>query len=302
MEQQHQLTPFEEGYATVHSLIMSPAMQGQFAAALPRSVDPERFARLVLTEIRRIPRLLDCTRESMLGAMMEAAQLGLDIGSRGHAWILPYKIKGTMTATLITGYKGLLDLAWRSQKIKTVYAHEVCEGDFFEYAFGSEQYIRHRPAAKCDRGEISHAYAGCETVFGGKLMDVMPVEDIEAIRQRARARDSGPWVTDFPAMAVKTVVRRMLKLAPCSVELSRAITLDEQGEIGVPQGLEIEITPTAAPEPEPEPEPVKHPSAIDGGMICEECGTEIPPLGEFFHYDDRTAFRCVECGKREGAA
>ena len=235
------LQTFAASYNTVKDMLASPNMQDQLRAALPKHVSPERLARLVLTELRRIPRLLDCTRESLLGSVMEAAQLGLDIGTRGHAWILPYKVKGIMTAQLIVGYRGMLDLAWRSGQLRSVYAHVVRDGDVFEYEYGTAQFLRHQPSTLSLKGEISHAYSGCTTVNGGEIFDVMSIEEIESARKRSRAKDSGPWVTDYAEMCRKTSLRRMLKIAPCGLELARAITLDEQAELGLEQRLEDSV-------------------------------------------------------------
>ncbi|MCI4427735.1 MAG: recombinase RecT [Burkholderiales bacterium] len=57
----------------------------------------------------------------------------------------------------------------------------------------------------------------------------------EAVRAQSRAGSSGPWVTHFEAMALKTVVRRLFKWLPISVELATAIEADERAEIGIPQ-------------------------------------------------------------------
>lgn len=286
----NQLVSFDERYTKARDWLLSAEMQSQMSLALPKHVDAGRLARLCLTEFKRTPKLLDCTSESLLGGVMEAAQLGLDIGTRGHAWLIPYK----QTATLIIGYRGMLDLAWRSEKIASVYAHEVCDGDAFEYAFGSEQFIRHTPAPKSERGDITHAYAGCETTMGGKLMDVMTRDDIEEIRNRQRKQNSGPWVTDYPQMCCKTALRRMLKLAPCSTELQRAISIDEAADLGMPQGLDvaIDITPTGATDSPADPEQMK----------CEKCGMEIDPDGERTRYhaeSGSTLYRCAECGPRK---
>jgi recombination protein RecT len=285
MQQTTEIVSFDDRMTKASDWLLGAKMQEALTQALPRGVDPLRLTRLFFTECRRIPDLLECTGESLFGSVLEIAQLGLDIGTRGHAWILPFRVKGTKTATVVIGYKGMLDLAWRSDRIQSVYAHEVFDGDIFEYEFGSEQRIRHTPAPDATmRKIITHAYAGCETISGGKLLDVMSVADIEKIRQRARAKDKGPWVTDYPQMCCKTVLRRMLKLAPCSVELSRAITLDEQAEVGLAQHLGAEMT--TAPDVDP-----------DTQLKCEACEKVIvPEIDNHFTYADGA--RCDECGSR----
>ncbi len=277
MNQNSQLMSREQAYDAAKAWIFKPEMQLQIQRALPRHLLAQKVSQLFLVEARKTPGLLECTGDSLLGAVMEVSKLGLELGTLGHAWIIPFKVKGVKTATVIVGYKGMLDLAWRSDKIKSVYAHEVLEGDFFEYAFGSEHYVKHIPAAADDRGKITHTYAGCETVAGGRIMDVMDIVDIEKIRQKARSKDKGPWVTDYHPMCVKTVVRKMLKLAPCSTELTKAISLDELGERG---DQNLEATLVAIPDDDPN--------------RCAGCG-QVANLEES-HYMREGKIRCAECG------
>jgi recombination protein RecT len=300
MESHNELVPFDERYQQTEKWLMSPAMQQRLAMALPRHVDEKRLVQLYLGECKRIPGLMECTGDSLAGALMECANLGLDIGVRGHAWVLPYwsKQARSKVATLIVGYKGMLDLAWRSDKIKGAYAHEVKTGDEFEYQFGSDQFIRHIPEEEGQRGEITHAYAGVETIHGGKILDVMPIAAIEKVRERSRsgAENKGPWKTDYPAMCVKTVVRRMLKLAPCSVELSTAIEHDERGDLGLDQRFQATMEADPLPPKPGDPEP-------EEGVFCEKCSRKIDAENEEHRkYDDGEfgeLYRCADCGPRQ---
>lgn len=236
------LTPVQQ----VESMLMSAPMQAQLKLALPRHVTPERLARIVLTQVRLNPKLAECTRTSFLGAVMECAQLGLEPGVLGQAWIIPYKNKGTLTATLVVGYRGLVALAWRSEQLASVQAHVVYSSDTFVYERGLEPKLKHQPGDGDEReDEITHAYAVLKTTTGGTLFEVMSRAQINRIRNRSRASDSGPWVTDYAEMAKKTVLKRLFKLAPLSVELARGLQADDEAEIGSAQafGSEIDVTP-----------------------------------------------------------
>ncbi len=243
-----QLSTTSDKFSSVRTLLTSKGMQEQFRMALPTHIKQERFVRIALTQIRKTPKLLDCSRESLLGAIMESGQLGLEPGTLGHAWIIPYGKE----ATLVVGYRGMLDLAWRSSKIASVFAKEVYAGDHFQWMFGLDPKVEHRPSPDADRSKITHVYAVIKTTGGGTLFDVMSVEDIDSIRERSRAKSSGPWVTDYAEMCKKTVLRRLLKLAPCSAELQRAVTLDEQADHGISQGLDAAIDITPDPDDEPD--------------------------------------------------
>lgn len=200
------------------------AYKGQIVAALPRHLDADRMTRIALTEIRRNPKLLECDTVSLFGAIIQASQLGLEIGP-GGAHLVPFKKQIQM----IPDYRGLMALARRSGDISGFYAQIVCENDKFDYQFGTAEYLHFQPA-KTNRGSIIGAFAIAHFKEGGSQFEYMTVEDIEDIRKRSKAKESGPWVTDYDAMAKKTVIRQICKYLPVSVELQKAINLDELNE------------------------------------------------------------------------
>lgn len=222
----------------------------QITSALPRHLSADRMLRISMTSIRRTPKLLSCTPASLLGAIMQAAQLGLEPdGVLGMAYLVPFKD----TVQLIIGYKGLIDLARRSGQLSTIYARVVYHKDQFEYSYGLNEELKHIPSGEDDPGEIVAAYAVARLKDGGVQFECMTRREIDAIRKRSRSADDGPWVTDFPEMAKKTVLRRLCKMLPASVELARAVALDERADVGLPQQLEdvvdaqIEVRPSSKP-------------------------------------------------------
>src|SRR5690554_2362898 len=195
----------------------------EIARALPRHMDPDRLARIATTVMRQTPQLAQCTPESFLGALMTCAQLGLEPGPLGHAYLVPYGRE----VTFVPGYRGLVELARRSGQVQSVQARIVRDGDEFDYEFGLEPKLRHRPTADVDK-PVTHAYAVLRLKDGGVDFDVMTRAEIDAIRKRSRAATNGPWVTDYAEMAKKTVLRRLLKTAPMSIEYHQAVANDEQ--------------------------------------------------------------------------
>ncbi|ERI10864.1 recombination protein RecT [Aneurinibacillus aneurinilyticus] len=197
-------------------------MAPEIEKALPKHMDIDRLTRISLTTIRTNPALLNCTMPSLLGAVMQAAQLGLEPGLLGHCYIIPYGKE----ATFVIGYKGMIDLARRSGNIKSIYAHSVFENDEFEYEYGLHPSLIHRPAMK-ERGEFIGAYAVAHFNDGGYQFEFMPKEEIEKRKLRSKAYKSGPWVTDYEEMAKKTVVRHMFKFLPISIEIMKQAAQDE---------------------------------------------------------------------------
>lgn len=245
-----QLPVQSEQMKDVANLLTSKAMLAQLKMALPKHVTPERLARIVLTEIRRTPKLLECTRESLFGAILQAAQLGLEPGTLGQCWIIPYGKE----ATFIPGYRGLAQLAWRSNQISSISARAVFEGDVFVYDFGEDK-LSHKPGNETDPKKLTHVYAVIHTTNGGRLWDVMTRVEVERIRTRSRAGSSGPWQTDYAEMAKKTVFRRLMKIAPCSAEIQTALALDEAADAGLAQGLDFTIPERDVTPPKEEEKP-----------------------------------------------
>lgn len=209
-------------------------MKGEIARCLPKHLDPERMARIAMTELRKTPKLQECEPMSFIAAIMQASQLGLEPGILGSCYLIPfYNSKaGKMECQFMPGYRGFLDLARRSGQIISLVARSVYENDEFSYEFGLKENIVHKPSLN-DRGELVAVYAVALFKDGGHQFDIMSVSEIEKIRATSKSKDFGPWVTNFDEMAKKTVVRRLFKWLPCSVEMQKAVSLDEQQELGI---------------------------------------------------------------------
>ena len=206
------------------------SMEGEIAKALPSVITPERFTRIVLSAISVNPKLANCTPQSFLGAMMTSAQLGLEVNTPlGQAYVLPYNNKGTMEAEFQLGYKGMIDLAYRSGEIEVIQAHVVYEGDDFTCEYGLEPKLTHKPADS-NRGEPVKVYAVFKTKSGGFGFEVMSMDDVRkhaAKYSKAYNSSFSPWKTNFEEMAKKTVLKKVLKYAPLKSDFVRATVQDE---------------------------------------------------------------------------
>ena len=209
---------------------MVKAMMPEIRRALPTVITPERFTRIALSALNNTPALQQCTPMSFLAALMNAAQLGLEPNTPlGQAYLIPYKNKGNLECQFQIGYKGLIDLAYRNGQIQTIQAQAVYEHDFFEYEYGLEPRLVHKPAFS-DRGDVIYFYAIFKTVNGGFGMAVMSKADMDLYAKTySKAFDASysPWKTDYTSMALKTVVKKCLKLAPIRTDFQRALSTDE---------------------------------------------------------------------------
>ena len=199
-------------------------MHTQIEKALPSVITPERFTRIALTAYSDNAALQKCDADSFLGAMMQAAQLGVEPNTPlGQAYLIPYGNK----VQFQLGYRGMIDLAYRSGEVQNIQAHEVYENDTFEYELGLNPKLRHVPALK-DRGNVILYYAVFKLTNGGVGFEVMSKEDVETFaKKKSKTYRNGPWQSDFDAMAKKTLVKRLLKFAPLKSDFVRAVTADE---------------------------------------------------------------------------
>lgn len=203
-------------------------MEGEIRKALPSVLTPERFTRITLSALSSNPRLQECTPQSFLGAMMTAAQLGVEPNTPlGQAYLIPFRNHGVMETQFQLGYKGMIDLAYRSGEISTIQAHVVYANDRFSYSFGLNPTLEHIPAT-ADRGEPTHVYAVFRTKDGGFGYDVMSMDDVrQHAKKYSKSYGNGPWQTNFEEMAKKTVLKRVLKYAPLKSDFVRQLSTDE---------------------------------------------------------------------------
>ncbi|WP_416778284.1 recombination protein RecT [Xenorhabdus budapestensis] len=224
--------------------INKPSMKAQLAAALPNHMTPDRMIRIVTTEIRKTPALANCDMQSFVGTVVQCSQLGLEPGNAlGHAYILPFEkrqkrdnqwVTVRTDAQLIIGYRGMIELARRSGQIISISARTVRDGDRFHFEYGLNESLTHVPGENED-AEITHVYAVARLKDGGVQFEVMTFNQVEKVRTQSKAGKDGPWVSHWEEMAKKTVIRRLFKYLPVSIEMQKAVVLDEKAEANIDQ-------------------------------------------------------------------
>ncbi len=205
-------------------------LKPRFDVCFPKNsrLDSNRLIAMVCAEMRRCPKILDCDKESIQAAVGLAARLMLEPDKTlGYFYLIPYG----KTLQVIIGYKGMLELAMRSPNLASIYAQEVYEKDEFNILLGTAKSIHHRPFMG-DRGEVIGVYAIAQYKSGAQEIEFMTKEEVDSIRARSKSSGSGPWVTDYAAMARKTVLRRMTKYRPQAIDAHLAIAVDEACERG----------------------------------------------------------------------
>lgn len=220
--------------------------KGEIAKALPRHLTPDAMLRTVYTTLQSNPKLMECTPESLLRAVMLSSQMGLlPDGISGQSYFIPYKNKDNGWALEVQfqlGYKGNLELARRSGQVARVDVQTVYEHDQFEYAFGLNPKLDFTPSEEADRGKKKFVYALVVLKDGSPYYDVWSVNRINAHRNQYSQQPNGKaWTGSWDSMAGKTVLNHVLKFCPMSIEYQRAVALDAMADMGMPQNLDMEL-------------------------------------------------------------
>ena len=214
---------------TIFDVIQAGAKQ--FATALPKHINSERFVRIAITTIRQNPKLAKCNQESLLGALMVSAQLGLEPGTLGQCYLIPFENKrmGTVECQFQIGYKGLIELLRRSGQLSDIYSYTVYENDDFNIEYGLSRTLVHKPNFT-DRGEIKGFYAVAILKDGAKAFEYMTKDEVVKHEEKYRkgSYKNDVWNKNFEEMAQKTVVKKLLKWLPVSVEFLEMAAKDEK--------------------------------------------------------------------------
>jgi recombinase, phage RecT family len=216
--------------ANVRDFLNRKDVQRQIIAALPKHLTPERMIRVITTAITNTPKLAECTRDSLIAAIVEATTLGLEPNtSLGEAYLIPYG----KVAKLIIGYRGFIALARRSGEISFAVSELVYANDLFRLTLGTNRGIIHEPLLTGDRGEKIGVYSLITYKDGVTDFEYMTADDVEKIRKRSKASSDGPWVTDTNEMWRKTPMRRHAKRWPLSPEDAEKVAQDEYTDFGI---------------------------------------------------------------------
>lgn len=226
---------------SVRELLSNDQAREQLAAVAARHISPERLMRVVAAAIRTTPKLQEAEPLSFLGALMQAAALGLEPNSPMQlCYLVPFanKRKGVTEVQLIVGYRGYKNLAWRSGAIDTMHADVVYSDDEeWSYGYGSDTHLRHKPGPQ--EGEKVAAYCHVKLKEGGQAFVVLPWSHVMRVRdasqnwqtaKRYGKTDSSPWKTHEDVMAAKTAVRYLFQRGdvPMSIEMADAMDIDHE--------------------------------------------------------------------------
>jgi len=256
--------------------------KNDLAKALGTMLSPERVLRMWMTMLARPPArtgsasLWECTKVSLFDSLMGCAQLGLEPDpTMAIAYFVPFRNSkaGTIECKLMVGYRGLMQIAERDGDVmfyppKTIYSKDEWLPPA-ETPDNPAPTVLHRPYQGEDRdvpiAYLSHAVRQ----FCGHLMHTywsMTTTQINKVRARSKAANDGPWVTDYEAMAWKTVIRGHTKFVKQTALMSQAIRHDEDfiDVDALPSRPEQRVALTERLKPIVEPQQLPDDAAADG--------------------------------------
>ena len=267
---------------------IKPVMD-HIADLLPPDIKFQEFRAALWLELTNRRGLEECMPETIAECCIKAGQAGMLPHRDCH--FLPFNDKrrgGRKAATFVENYFGILRALDRTEKVAKAFAHPVYAGDRFEVDFLDDQF-HHTPAALLtparQRGTLSCFYACILRKDGTRHLEVMTLDEIDAVKRRAPAHESGPWVSDYEMMARKTVIKRVAKYVQLTPEVSQILRVDDDRmdtdfnpERGRQAAIELFDDPKAIGKPPGTPSATLM-YAPETGEVIEPSPDDIPDAG-----------------------
>ena len=193
---------------------------------LPAGIDQARFLRNVSSQVKMNPAIQQCRPDTIINSIVKATHLGLDIGVLGSAYIVPYGNQ----ASLVIGYAGLIDLAFRSGTVKNIHSGVVRENDNYERTHDDFWHKYNAFDSTELRGEVVGVYCLVDLSNGGRQIETMSRDEIDQIRNASRSGNGPAWTQYYDEMAKKSVIRRALKRIKLSPEVQEVIQASDDAE------------------------------------------------------------------------
>lgn len=222
-----------------------------------KAINPEVFSQVLTNQVRKNPKIADCTPISVYDALYTLATLGLAPDGR-NAHLIPFQeknkqvegrwVKGDLVCQLIIDYKGLQVITFRNGQLsKPIFSAVVCENDVFEWSI--DRIEKHTYSMTVDRGAIIGSYAIASFNNGGELIEICTRKDLDKARAASKNSDgkNAPWVLWEDAMCRKTAVRKIAKML--DINPSDSIALDKAEETEYMDGVTLLHAPRAAVVP-----------------------------------------------------
>mgnify|MGYP003676587764 FL=1 len=217
-------------------------------------ISADEFYVSCVNAVKKNPKLLQCDPKSLFGAILLSAEVGLRFNTpEQHAYILPYGNE----AQFQIGYKGLVEMMYRNPRVLKIYGEAVFEKDEFDYGYGLNPFLTHKPHRGGDRGTLTCVYAVCKLKDAEPVFTVVEKSELDKVKKLSQAGKSkySPYNngTDIHRyMEIKSAIKKLSKLIPKSsvIEISKAIEYDSRFEGGAIVRAEIPTEQNEIVQPE----------------------------------------------------
>lgn len=191
---------------------------------IPTFLSPARLTNVFISQCRKNPKILECDAVSLVKAFSDAAEIGLEPdGINAH--LIPYGKE----VNYMVDYKGMINLARKSEEISDMTANVVYSKDTFEHEYGSNKHLKHIKCMEKDRGHRICAYSYVKYKDGSE--DFRVLTEQEVMHAKKSSKTPKIWNSDPDPMWAKTAVRQHSKFLPKAKELGRASQYIEETEL-----------------------------------------------------------------------
>ena len=239
------------GKIAITAYLSQDAVKAQLNQVVGRNSD--KFVTSIISAVNQNPELSQCSNGSIVSAALTGLALQLSPSPQlGQFYMVPFADRktGTKKAEFILGYRGLVQLAIRSGQYRRLSAMAIKQGELISFDPLTEEIevkLIEDVDAREDAPTIGY-YAYFELINGFKKSMYWTRRKMERHAERYSMGYKAHkgytfWEKDFDGMAVKTMYRQLLKLAPASIDIQSALesdgaVFDANGQIS---GSEIEV-------------------------------------------------------------
>lgn len=258
----NQLTPTQQSIVSFNQKVNSSYVQNQLKSVLKENAGT--FATSLIELYTSDKQLQSCDPNRVVQEAVKAASMKLPLNKNlGYAYILVFKNwdktlrQAIPTPQMVIGYKGLLQLAYRTGYYTDINADVVYEGELngrdklsgridLSGEKKSDKIIGYFAYFELKAGIRKTLYMTIEEMasyalkfspsFKAKPKDGEPPVTVESLCEMAQQQERNGsvqgqvgWKGDFNNMGLKTVLRRLLsKYGYLSIEVMDALSKDEQ--------------------------------------------------------------------------
>jgi len=225
-----QMTPFKKFNETIRSVRMQKYLTDVLGAK------KDQFVTNLVSVVGNSNALQTCDPTSLIFTATKATAIGLPMDQNlGYAALIPYRDKdsGKILAQFQIMRDGWVELAQRTGRVRLIANEPVHEGELVKANKFTGEFVFDESARKSDKVIGYMAYIQLTSGFEKTVYWTVEECKAHALKySQTYKKGYGLWKDNFDAMALKTVIKHLIKkYAPKSVEVVNAVQLDQSVSI-----------------------------------------------------------------------